>query len=153
LKYELGYFGSFVHGFAAEAVYPTGSTAFSDGLPSFDYSYQIGGGIVHNVGFNVTLGFDSFSAPRPAGGGNVATTAFAPTLILGAVVAPQTKLNVELANTSSNGPGSSGQYFGNVFLQHQVAKDLLLDVEAEQRFTVVHGAHQHYVGAGGSIRI
>jgi hypothetical protein len=153
LKYEIGYFGSFVHGFAAEAVYPTGSTAFSNGFPSFNGSYQIGGTIARNLGFNLTLGFNSFSSTGPAGGKNVATTAFAPTLIVGGVIAPATKLNVEIANSSSNGPGSSGQYFANVFAQHQVSKGLLIDAEAEQRLTVVHGAHQHYVGAGLAIRI
>ena len=153
LKYEFGYFGSFVHGIAAEVVYPTGGAPFSSGLPSYNGSYQIGGGIVRNVGFNLTLGFNTFSSPNPAGGSNLQTTAFAPTLILGGLVAPQTKLNVEVANSSSSGPGTSGKYFGNVFLQHQFAKYLLLDVEAAQQFTVVNGTHVHYVGFGGSVRL
>jgi len=153
LKYEFGYFGNFVQGIAGEAVYPTGSTAFSNGLPAFNGSYQIGGGIIPNVGFNLTLGFNSFSSVNPAGGKNVGTTAFQPTFILGGLVAPQTKLNVEVANISSQGPGTSGQYFGNVFLQHQVSSFFLLDVEAAQRFTVTNGSHQHYVGAGASIRL
>jgi hypothetical protein len=153
LKWELGYFGSFVDGIAAEVVSPTASAGFTNGLPSFNGSYQIGGGIVKNVGFNLTLGFNSFSSPNPAGGKNVSTTAFQPTLILGGLVAPQTKLNVEVANSSSSGPGTSGQYYGNVFLQHQFAKLVLLDIEAAQRFTVVKGAHQHYFGFGGSFRL
>jgi hypothetical protein len=153
LKYEFGYFGNFVHGVAAEVVYPTSSAPFSNGLPSFNESYQIGGGIVRNVGFNLTLGFNSFSTPNPAGGKNVSTTAFQPTFILGGMIAPGTKLNVEVANNSSSGPNTSGQYFGNVFLQHQFAKFLLIDAEAAQRFTVVNGNHVHYFGAGGSWRL
>ncbi len=153
LKYEFGYFGSFVHGVAAEVVYPTSSPPFSSGLPSYNGSYQIGGGIVKNVGFNLTLGFNTFSSPNPGGHGTIRSTAFSPTLILGASVLPQTKINLEVANSSSNGPGSSGQYYGNIFLQHQFAEFLLLDIEAAQRLTVVDGARQHYVGFGGSIRL
>ncbi len=154
LKYEFGYFGSFVDGIAAEVVYPTANhAAFTNGLPSFNESYQIGGGIVKNLGFNLTLGFNSFSSPGLLGGKNVSTTAFQPTLILGGVIAPQTKLNVEVANSSSSGPGTAGQYYGNIFLQHQFAKWILLDVEAAQRFTVVNGMHQYYIGAGGSVRL
>jgi hypothetical protein len=153
LKYEFGYFGNFVHGIAGEVVLPTGGPPFSSGLPSFNGSYQIGGGIVKNVGFNLTLGFNTFSSPNPGGGKNVQSTAFAPTFILGALVAPQTKLNVEVANSSSNGLGTSGQYYGNIFLQHQFTEYFLLDVEAAQRFTIVDGRHEHYVGVGGSIRL
>jgi hypothetical protein len=153
LKYEFGYFGNFVHGIAAEVVYPTGAAPFSNGLPSFNGSYQIGGGIVKNVGFNLTLGFETASSPNPSGGKNVSTTAFAPTFILGGAIAPQTKLNVEVANSSTSGPGTSGQYYGNVFLQHQFATAFLLDVEAAQRFGVVDGRHEHYVGFGGSVRL
>lgn len=153
LKYEFGYFGNFVHGVAAEAVYPTGSAAFSGGLPSFNGSYQIGGGIVKNVGFNLTLGFNSFSSPNPAGGKNVSTTAFEPTFILGGAIAPATKLNVEIAGNSSGGPGTGGRYFGNVFLQHQFTRNVLIDIEATQRFTVIDGTHSHYVGVGGSLKL
>jgi hypothetical protein len=153
LKYEFGYFGNFVHGIAAEVVYPTAAAPFTNGLPSFNESYQIGGGIVKNVGFNLTLGFNSFSTPGVAGARNTSTTAFAPTFILGGLVAPNTKLNVEVANNSSNGPGSGGQYFGNVFLQHQFTKAVLLDVEVEQSLATVNGAHTHYVGAGGAFRL
>ncbi len=153
LKYEFGYFGAFVHGIAAEATYPTDSTIAPSGLPSFNGSYQIGGPIVRNVGFNLTLGFDSFATPNPAGGKNLGTTAFAPTLIVGGAVAPATKLNVEVANFSSSGPGTAGRYYGNVFLVHQFATSLLIDVEAAERLTLVNGAHEHYLGAGGSIRL
>ncbi len=153
LKYEFGYFGNFVHGIAGEAVYPTGGPPLAAALPSFNGSYQIGGPIVRNVGFNLTLGFNTFSSPNPNGGKNVQTTAFGPTFIVGSAVAPQTKLNVEVANTSTGGPGTSGTYYGNVFLQHQFAEFLLLDVEAAERLTVVNGTHQHYVGFGGSIRL
>ncbi len=153
LKYEFGYFGSFVHGIAAEVVYPTASAPFTNGLPSFNESYQIGGGIVKNVGFNLTVGFNSFATPAAAGGKNASTTAFDPTLILGGAVAPNTKLNVEVANNSSNGPGSSGQYFGNIFLQHQFTRAVLVDVEVEQRLTTVNGTHAHYIGAGGALRL
>jgi hypothetical protein len=153
LKYEFGYFGNFVHGIAGEVVYPTGGAAFSGGLPSFNGSYQIGGPIAHNLGFNLTLGFNTFSAPDPNGVKNVQSTAFAPTFILGSAIAPLTKLNVEVAGNSTSGPGSSGQYYGNVFLQHQFTEYLLLDIEAAQRLTVVNGTHQHYVGFGGSIRL
>ncbi len=152
LKYEIGYFGSFVHGFAAEVVLPTADTAFTNGHSSFNGSYQIGGGIVKNVGFNLTLGFNN-STVLQTPGHNGTVTAFAPTLIAGGKVAPDTKLNVEVAGNSANGVGTSGQYYGNVFLQHQFAKFLLLDVEAEQRLTVASGGHQHYIGAGGSIRL
>ena len=153
LKYEFGYFNGFVDGIAAEVVYPTGGTPPNNNdLPSFNGSYQIGGPIANNFGFNLTLGFNAFSSPTPAGGKNTSTTAFTPSLILGGVVAPQTKLNFEIANSSSSGPGTSGQYYGNIFLQHQFSKFLLLDVEAAQRLTVVNGTHQFYIGAGGSIR-
>jgi hypothetical protein len=153
LKYEFGYFGNFVHGIAAEVVYPTASAPFTNGLPSFNESYQIGGGIVKNVGFNLTVGFNSFSTPSGAGAKNVSTTAFDPTFILGGLIAPNTKLNVEVANNSSNGPGTGGQYFGNVFLQHQFTKAVLVDVEVEQSLTTINGAHTHYVGAGGAFRL
>jgi hypothetical protein len=153
LKYEFGYFGGFVQGIAAEAVYPTGSAAFSSGKPSFDESYQIGGGIVKNLGFNLTLGVNTFSSPRSPAGQVAMTTAFQPTFILGGAVAPATKLNVEVANNSSSGLGTSGQYYANVFLQHQFARYLLLDVEAAQRLTVVDHTRQHYVGFGGSVRL
>ncbi len=151
LKYEIGYFGGFVHGFAAEVVLPTGDTAFTNGHSSYNGSYQIGGGIFKNVGFNLTLGFNNSTVQTPGHNGTV--TAFAPTLIVGGKIAPDTKLNVEVAGSSANGGGTSGQYFGNVFLQHQFAKYLLLDIEAEQRLTVVSGGHQHYIGAGGSVRL
>jgi hypothetical protein len=153
LKYEFGYFGSFVHGIAAEVVYPTGDASLSSSLPSFNGSYQIGGAIAKDLGFNLTLGFNSFSSPNPNGVRNVSTTAFAPTFILGSAIAPQTKLNVEVANISTSGPGTSGKYYGNVFLQHQFARFLLLDVEAAQRFTVIDGTHEHYFGFGGSVRL
>jgi hypothetical protein len=153
LKYEFGSFGAFVHGIAAEATYPTDATIAPSGLPSFNGSYQIGGPLVKNVGFNLTLGFNSFATPNSAGGKNLGTTAFAPTFILGGTVAPATKLNVEIANFSSSGPGTGGRYYGNVFLVHQFAKSLLLDVEAAERLTVVNGSHERYVGAGGSIRL
>jgi len=153
LKYEFGYFGSFVHGIAAEVVYPTAAAPFTNGLPSFNESYQIGGGIVKNVGFNLTVGFNSFSTPSAAGAKNVSTTAFDPTFILGGLVAPDTKLNVEVANGSSSGPGTGGRYFGNLFLQHQFAKAVLVDVEVEQSLTTVNGAHSHYIGAGGAFRL
>jgi hypothetical protein len=153
LKYEFGYFGSFVHGIAAEVVYPTASAPFSNGLPSFNESYQIGGGIAKNVGFNLTLGFNSFSTPSAVGAKNVSTTAFDPTFILGGLVAPDTKLNVEVANDSSGGPGTGGQYLGNVFLQHQFTRAVLVDVEAEQSLTTRSGVHSHYIGAGGAFRI
>jgi hypothetical protein len=152
LKYEFGYFGNFVHGIAAEVVYPTAAAPFTKGLPSFNESYQIGGGIVKNIGFNLTVGFNSFASPNPAGGKNLSTTAFDPTFILGGRVAPGTKLNVEVANNSSNGPGTAGEYFGNLFLQHQFTKAVLIDVEVEQRLTARNGAHAHYVGAGGAFR-
>jgi hypothetical protein len=153
LKYEFGYFGSFVQGIAAEVVYPTtASGPFSDGRPSFNESYQIGGGIIKNVDFNLTLGANTFSSPNAFAPGNTTTTAFQPTFILGALVAPKTKLNVEVANSSSSGPFTSGQFFGNIFLQHQFAKFILVDVEAAQRFTVVNGTHLSYFGAGGSLR-
>ncbi len=153
LKYEFGYFGTFVHGIAAEVVYPTAEAPFTNGLPSFNESYQIGGGIVKNVGFNLTVGFNSFSTPNAAGAKNASTTAFDPTFILGGLVAPNTKLNVEVANDSSNGPGTGGQFFGNVFLQHQVTKTVLLDVEVEQSLTTRSGGHTHYIGAGGALRL
>jgi hypothetical protein len=153
LKYEIGHFGTFVHGVAAEAVYPTGDSRFTNGLPSFNGSYQIGGAILPNLGFNLTLGFNSFSTPGDRSGKNVTTTAFAPSFIVGGRVAPETKLNVEVANASSSGPGTSGQYFGNVFLQHQFSSFLLLDVEVAQRLTVVDGSHQHYVGAGAAVKL
>lgn len=153
LKYEFGYFGSFVNGIAVEAVYPTAGASVANGLPSYNGSYQIGGGIFRNVGFNLTLGFNSFASPNQVGGKNLGTTAFQPSLILGGVVAPGTKLNIEIANSSSSGIGTSGRYYGNVFLQHQISSGLLLDIEAEQRFTVVNGARERYFGAGGSIRL
>lgn len=152
LKYEIGYFHGLVHGIAAEVVYPTAGTPFSNGKPSFDESYQIGGGIVKNVGFNLTLGVDTFSSPNPGGGREVTTSAFQPTFVLGGAIAPRTKLNVELANSSSSGPGTSGRYDGNVFVQHAFTDYLLLDVEAAERFTIVNGTREHYVGFGGSIR-
>jgi len=153
LKYEFGYFGNFVHGIAAEVVYPSASPPFTNGLPSFNESYQIGGGIVKNVGFNLTVGFNSFSTPSAAGAKNLSTTAFDPTFILGGLVAPNTKLNVEVANNSSSGPGTSGRYFGNVFLQHQFTRAVLADVEVEQSLTTVNGVHTHYIGAGGAFRL
>jgi hypothetical protein len=153
LKYEIGYFHGFVHGIAAEVVYPTAGAPFSNGKPSFAESYQIGGGIVKGVGFNLTLGVDTFSSRNPAGGRDVTTSAFQPTFILGGAIAPRTKLNVEVANSSSSGPGTSGRYDGNVFVQHAFTEYLLLDIEAAERFTVVGGAHEHYVGFGGSIRL
>jgi hypothetical protein len=153
LKYEFGYFRSFVHGIAAEVVYPTGDAPLSSSLPSFNGSYQIGGAVAKNVGFNLTLGFNSSSSPNPRTLKNVSSTAFAPTFILGSAIAPQTKLNVEVANISTSGPGTSGQFYGNVFLQHQFAHFLLLDVEAAQRFTIVGGTHEHYFGFGGSVRL
>jgi hypothetical protein len=152
LKYEFGYFGSFVQGIAAEVVYPTASGPFSNGRPSFNESYQIGGRIIKNVSFNLTLGANTFSSPNAFGNGNVTTTAFRPTFILGALIAPATKLSVEVANSSSSGPLTSGQYFGNIFLQHQFAKFILIDVEAAQRFTVVNGTRLSYFGAGGALR-
>jgi hypothetical protein len=93
LKYEFGYFGGFVDGIAVEAVYPTGSAAFNNkGLPSFNGSYQIGGPIIRNLGFNLTLGFNSFSSPPSppalAGGKNPSATAFGPSLILADVAPP-----------------------------------------------------------------
>jgi hypothetical protein len=67
------------------------------------------------------------------------------------LIAPKTKLNVEVADSSS-GPFTSGQFFGNIFLQHRFAKFIVVDVEAAQRFTVVNGTHLSYFGAGGSLR-
>jgi hypothetical protein len=151
LKYEIGYFGSFVHGFAAEAILPTASTGLA-AHTSYNGSYQIGGGIFKNVGFNLTLGATTGTVTRPSGV-DAAVTSFQPTLIVGGLIAAATKLNVEVAGSSANGPGTSGQYFGNVFLQHQLSKSLLVDVEASQRFTVVSHQHLHYFGAGGSVRI
>jgi hypothetical protein len=153
LKYEFGYFGDFVHGIAAEVVYPTAAAPFTNGLPSFNESYQIGGEIVKNLGFNLTVGFNTFSTPGAANAKNVSTTTFDPTLILGGLVAPDTKLSAEVANKSSNGPGTGGQYFGNLFLQHPFTKAVLVDVEVEQSLTTVNGAHTHYIGAGGAFRL
>jgi len=150
LKYELGYSQNFVHGIAGEVVFPSGTAG---GFPSFNGSYQIGGSILPGLGANLTLGFNTFSSPNPAGGKNVTTTSFQPTFIVGGLVAPETKLSVEAALSTSSGPGTSGRYFGNVFLQHQFTKNLLIDIEAAQRFTVVDRAHQHYIGAGGAIKL
>jgi hypothetical protein len=153
LKYEIGYGPNYVHGVAAEVVYPTAGARFSNGLPSFNGSYQFGFGITPRFGGNLTLGVNRFNSPNPAGGGNVSATSFQPSLILGDVIAAQTKLNIEVAGSSANGPGTSGQYFGNVFLQRELTRYLLVDVEDAQRFTVVNGTHQHYVGFGAAVRI
>lgn len=153
LKYELGYGSRWVHGIAAEAVYPTGSTGFTTGLPSYNGSYQAGYAILPGLGVGGTLGFNTFSSPNPAGGKNVGTTAFTPAFQVGGVIASQTKLTVELAHSTSAGPRTSGQSFADAFLQHAFGRNFLVDINGGTRFNVVNGTHQHYVGAGGSIKL
>jgi opacity protein-like surface antigen len=147
VKYELGYNDKAVWGVNAQVSVPSGSHAFTAGVPqyvgNFNWSYTL------NSEFSLagTLGFNSLAGYTPSEQVQ-RYFAFIPSVELEASLPANSQLFIEYAYFSQAGAGVGSRSLIDAGYQKDLSAHVQFDVEYGVQPTTLGGQRLHYIGAG-----
>jgi hypothetical protein len=132
--------------------YPTGSSGFSAGVPTYSFTYTIAVNLSGNLGLSTSQGVLVASAANALN--SVARfVAYQPTINLSYALAAPTTLLLEDQITAPTGPQGPTGNRALLALQQTLSPNVVLDGEYEINVLPPAGFAQHAIGAGVTVRL